>query len=361
MKRTSPDYENDSLTEKKITLSTVLKQKNKMADDDSAFKPPPKRGRRQAVAAESYDPTADVEGDNTMVFYEKTDEQLKCLQNAATDILFFKKCDKEQQKVLFNAMFEKKVKAGDVIIQQGDDGDNFYVIEKGEYDVLVKDQTGKQNKVASLTEGFFGELALLYNCPRNATIISTTEGVCWGLDQKTFREVVVKATARKRAVFEELLKGVAMLESLTTHELTNLTDALDEKEFKQDELIIREGDAATHMYFIMHGEVLVKAKERKNSRVEKNIVELKRGEYFGELALVLKQPRVASVYASTETVKCALLEIHAFERLLGPCVEIMKRNIRQYEEQRHRLGIHSINDEEKNNDLVKELSNVNIK
>jgi cAMP-dependent protein kinase regulator len=56
------------------------------------------------------------------------------------------------------------------------------------------------------------------------------------------------------------------------------------------------------------------------------------GQYFGELALITNKPRAASVYA-VGAVTCAVLDVGAFERLLGPCMEIMKRNFEHYEEQ----------------------------
>ena len=324
---------------------------------DDVSDPPIKRGRRRAVAAESYDPTAEENDTEPIVFHEKTKEQLNCLQDAAKGIIFFKKCDDEQKNVLFGAMFEKRVKEGDVIIRQGDDGDNFYVIEKGEYDVLIKNGQ-KENKVATLRDkGFFGELALLYNCPRNATIISTGEGILWGLDQKTFRQIVVKATAKKRQHFEELLKGVSMLDSLTPYELMNLTDALDVETYRTNEIIIKEGDTAEVMYFIMEGEVCVKVFD-KQSQTEKEVSRLGRGKYFGELALVLQKPRVASVYACSDNVKLAVLNINAFERLLGPCVDIMKRNIDAYEKERLKIGLSSLTDELQS--AANDIQNINI-
>ena len=56
------------------------------------------------------------------------------------------------------------------------------------------------------------------------------------------------------------------------------------------------------------------------------------GEYFGELALVTHRLRAASAYAVGETT-CALMDVHAFERLLGPCMDVLKRNIDEYEDQ----------------------------
>lgn len=91
---------------------------------------------------------------------------------------------------------------------------------------------------------------------------------------------------------------------------------------------------------------------------EVDIATLSRGQYFGELALVTNKPRAASAYA-VGSVKClgtlcsfmtvetrlssypfseslpllAVMDVKAFERLLGPCMDIMKRNIANYEEQ----------------------------
>ncbi|MGH0175558.1 UNVERIFIED_CONTAM: hypothetical protein FKN15_070916 [Acipenser sinensis] len=82
---------------------------------------------------------------------------------------------------VLDAMFEHRVQPQEHVIDQGDDGDNFYVIERGVYDILV--QKGEQSVCVGQynNRGSFGELALMYNTPRAATIIATTEGALWGL------------------------------------------------------------------------------------------------------------------------------------------------------------------------------------
>jgi cAMP-dependent protein kinase regulator len=103
------------------------------------------------------------------------------------------------------------------------------------------------------------------------------------------------------------------------------------------------------MYFVEQGEVSIKILQNGE---EVEISKLERGQYFGELALVTQKPRAASAYAiGTVKVACKLLSIYdqktrlktpfsfivldvdAFERLLGSCLEIMKRNIDNYESQ----------------------------
>jgi NADH dehydrogenase len=76
----------------------------------------------------------------------------------------------EPQSGIQNQHFE----AGDIVFQQGDLGDSVYVIEEGECDVL-QEKDGSQNLLAILKAGdYFGEMALLSDQSRNATIQART-------------------------------------------------------------------------------------------------------------------------------------------------------------------------------------------
>ena len=317
----------------------VMKTKEASFDDEGDLEERPvikSRGRRQAVAAQSYDPTA--EDDTELVFHEKTSQQLEKLQNDVKGILLFKSIDSVQLKAVLGAMFERVVKEGEIVIRQGDDGDNFYVISEGKYDIFIKD--GRNDKLVAQLDGkgSFGELALMYNCPRAATIIAKSPGKLWCLDQAAFRKIIVTAQAKKRKLFEDLLENVPMLSELTPYERMNLADSLDTQKFENGDRIIKEGDEAHNMFFIMEGTVRVTILDKSDGSEEKEVLRQHAGEYFGELALVTKKPRAACVYA-VDAVTVAVLDSGAFERLLGPCVDIMKRNFDNYEKVRKNLGI----------------------
>ncbi|CAG5124404.1 unnamed protein product, partial [Candidula unifasciata] len=207
----------------------------------------------------------------------------------------------------------------------------------GTFDIYV-DFDGKRKLVGHYNnEGFFGELALMYNMPRAATIVATSNGTLWALDRQTFRRIVLKTAFNKRKKYEKLIEGCSMLKSLDVYERMNVCDALTTQKFNDGDKIISQGDKAECMYFVEEGQVRVAMLNRNSqadpkATVEQEISRIEPGGYFGELALVTRKPRAASVYAVGET-KVAVLDVQAFERLMGPCMDIMKRNIDNYESQ----------------------------
>ncbi|XP_072136388.1 protein kinase, cAMP-dependent, regulatory, type II, alpha A isoform X3 [Mobula birostris] len=293
--------------------------------------------RRVSVCAEAFNPDEDDEDDmEPRVVYPKTDDQRSRLQEACKDIVLFKNLDQEQIYEILDAMFERKVEPSEHVIDQDDDGDNFYVIERGTYDIYVN-KGGQPQLVGKYdNHGSFGELALMYNTPRAATIIATTEGALWGLDRVTFRRIIVKNNAKKRKMYESFVESVPLLKSLELSERMKIVDVIGERSYHDNELIIKQGDKADCFYIVESGEVKIMIKSKtladQEGNAEVEIARCVKGQYFGELALVTNKPRAASAYAVGD-VKCLVMDIQAFERLLGPCMDIMKRNIVNYEEQ----------------------------
>jgi hypothetical protein len=92
-------------------------------------------------------------------------------------------------------MVDQKYEAGDIVIQQGERGDIFYVVESGAFEASIKSSDKEPaKKVAFYESGTgFGELALLYNGPRAATIECTKPGKCWGIERGLFNMIMVSA------------------------------------------------------------------------------------------------------------------------------------------------------------------------
>eukprot|EP00127_Corallochytrium_limacisporum_P002133 Clim_evm27s108 gene=Clim_evmTU27s108 len=81
---------------------------------------------------------------------------------------------------------------GTDIVRQGQESDGrFYIVEQGHCDILVKKgEKDKEHIVGHLDESdSFGELSLIYNTPRQATVRCTDASVVWSIDGETFRRV----------------------------------------------------------------------------------------------------------------------------------------------------------------------------
>jgi cAMP-dependent protein kinase regulator len=98
----------------------------------------------------------------------------------------------------------------------------------------------------------FGELALLYNAPRAATIKAKSDCFLWVLDRNTFNHIVKDAAAysflshltneysRKREKYEDFLKSVKVLQNMDHYERSKLADAIKEERYNPNDYVIKE-------------------------------------------------------------------------------------------------------------------------
>jgi cAMP-dependent protein kinase regulator len=150
-------------------------------------------------------------------------------------------------------MEEKTFNSGQTVIQQGDLGDCLYIVENGELDCFRKiDNKDKLLKTYGPGESF-GELALLYNAPRAATVKTKTKSILWSLDRETFNYIVKDASMKKREKYEKFLKSVEILSTVDGYELSQICDALRLCTFKAGEYVIKEGETGDVFYIIEEG------------------------------------------------------------------------------------------------------------
>lgn len=285
--------------------------------------------RRTSVSAESLNPASSANDNWTPPYHQKTDDQQTRLKAAVSGNFLFSHLDDEQSAQVLGALQEKPIPTkGIKVISQGDVGDYFYVVESGSFDIYVNSSgkleagpDGLGNKVGTVgTGGSFGELALMYNAPRAATVVSTEQSTLWALDRVTFRRILMDSAFQRRRMYEGFLEEVELLKTLTPYERSKIADALETKKFPPGTTIIKEGDVGESFYILESGEAEVY--KRGNEQAVKRYV---KGDYFGELALLNDAPRAASVISTTE-IKVATLGKNGFQRLLGPVEGIMRRN-----------------------------------
>merc|ERR1712050_170473 len=211
--------------------------------------------------------------------------------------------------IVIGAMKEVTTQPNDMVINQGDQGDFLFVIESGKLDCIIKLADGSDKVVKTCEAGdVFGELALLYNCPRAASVKATEKCVLWQLDRDTFNNIVKEAAQKKRSRYDAFLSNVPLLASMDAYERSQLCDALKSETFEADQTIVSQGEEGKKFYILEEGEAVA-------TKGGVHVMSYKVGDYFGELALIRNQPRAATV-RTTKPSKMLSLDSASFKRLL---------------------------------------------
>ena len=134
-----------------------------------------------------------------------------------------------EKKFIVDAAQGIKVLPGDVVIRMGDSAEFFYVIESGRVDFYL-DLTGEYlNAVKTLsTGGFFGEIALMYDAPRAATVIAATETILWRIHKNDFFSIQ-KAPDNKLGFFKASSYVEGEEDSDSLDDIEEVDESVEEK------------------------------------------------------------------------------------------------------------------------------------
>jgi len=265
--------------------------------------------------------------------YEKTDAERQDLhsmirqsKDQKMNMLFGSVPAKTIEHVI-NAFEAKVVEKGKNVITQGADGDFFYVVKSGYFEIFVSKNEMPAKKVWHAEKGFaFGELALMYNAPRTATITARDDSEVWALDRTSFRMLVVKAQEQKFTEILGFLRNCELFKSMEEKEVQSLVETLQEEDFEEGEAILEQGERDDKMFILQSGTAVACIS---GSQGEVEVKHYTAGDYFGEIALLKGEPRKASVY-TCEKATCLYTDRLSFCRILGPVSEILKRSMDTY-------------------------------
>lgn len=118
-----------------------------------------------------------------------------CAVAASIDVLqrvpLFSGLDRRELEQVASSMRERRVAAGDVVLEQGSGGAGFFVVDEGEADVHVDGAS-----VGTVGPGdYFGEIALLTGSDRTATVTARTDMLCYGMTSWDFKPLVESNSA----------------------------------------------------------------------------------------------------------------------------------------------------------------------
>lgn len=224
---------------------------------------------------------------------EKSEEQLTRISAAVGSNLLFANLEAEAYREVFDLLVERRFEAGVDVVIQGDHGDFFYIIDRGEVEVLTDGSS-----VTTLGAGeSFGELALMYSAPRSATVRTTQPTVCWALDRLAFRTALFGEHREQTETIKEFLAAVPLLQPLSPRELTKVVDAVTSRRVAAGDDIIVAGTRGEALFILRSGTAV--AIQPPMMRGQDGLAdsptteqELRTystpGDFFGELALLTR-------------------------------------------------------------------------
>jgi CRP-like cAMP-binding protein len=207
------------------------------------------------------------------------------------------------------------------VIRQGEPGEHFYLIRQGQAEVIQVGEDGWPRELATLRRGdYFGELALLYNQTRSASVRALTPLEVYALDRDSFERLVAPQIRDYGLTVQHIeerseLARMSLFRQTGPSELDPILDLLQTEEYPAGADVIRQGDPGDRFYLVRQGRVEVLL--RGADGAERVLNEMGPGDYFGEMALLSDAPRSATVRAITPVRLWSLDQASFHELLLG--------------------------------------------
>ncbi|KAL3337484.1 hypothetical protein AABB24_029904 [Solanum stoloniferum] len=281
--------------------------------------------------------------------HRKTWEEEAQIERVLHDHFLFRKLTDSQCQVLLDCMQRVEVQVGDIVVKQGGECDSFYVVGSGEFEVLAT-QDEKNGETPRVLQHYtadklssFGELALMYNKPLQASVRAVTNGILWELKREDFRGILVSEFSNLSSL--KLLRSVDLLSRLTILQLSHIADMVSEVPFSDGQTIVNEKQEPLGLYIIQKGVVkitfdmdfvksenasslLCENQKQDDIQNKKSItVEKSEGSYFGEWTLLGEHVASLSVISVGDVV-CAILTKEKFDSVVGPLAKLSQDDLR---------------------------------
>ncbi len=208
------------------------------------------------------------------------------------------------------------------IVVEGEDGEHLYWIISGQVRVTTKDRAGRTILLSVLERGdFFGEGSLFSGQRRSATVEAATACTTLQVPRAEFEEHLRHAPLLRAALYQAhqsrqtvtALSRVPLFSGLSREERQTLASFLVPRTFPRHEVVIREGELDCSLFIIVWGQAA--AVQGYGTDREQALTIMEAGDFFGEMALLLSQPRSATVWTLTRLEVLELPE-EGFRRLL---------------------------------------------
>lgn len=229
----------------------------------------------------------------------------------------------------------RRFPAGTVLMRQGDAGNCAWLIEAGTLDVLLDGPEGRRRLGTVGARAVVGEMALIDDGARSATVLAASDVEAVELSRAGFRALLGRCPPLAAYLLESLIAAIRRTYGLPQAERpeggadirSSVSDGrvIDRRMFRLGHVFFRQGDEGAAAYLIQTGAVGIR-------RDGVEIAALGPGRIFGEMALLTSRPRAADAVALEATV-CEVIRKDHFVRAVAAMPPVLRSLTRIYIDQ----------------------------
>jgi len=264
-------------------------------------------------------PMGDVMGSYHAKSYPKGEDDKVLIDAALKENVVFAGLSSSKRCRLIDAFEDICVKPNTKIINQGDEGDFFYIIAEGEVDFQI------DGKVVGTAKkgGSFGGLALLYQAPRAATCIAKTQCGLFRLDQMTFKRAMAQQMKDSHSEVIGVLRKVPYFKGLDVEYLDKISSNLRTVRYNDGD-VLSSNDMDTPPTFCIIKKGVVECVGINAGGSEYGDLSLHAGQFYGDYSIA-NNKRPSRVIKAKGKVEVLELDRIQFVRVLGDDLELLIR------------------------------------
>lgn len=254
-----------------------------------------------------------------LIEHTKNDADRQLISSALSKHLLFASISTDYIESLIQTMKYYRISAKEYVFRQDNPATNYFILASGRLEVIVG---GKTVNILKPGTGF-GELSLIHDCDRTASVRALESSTFWAVDRRSFRAALAAIHGEELSANRAFIESIRLFGDLTESQKDGLLGVAVTVKYAAGQHIVREGEPGDVLFIIKEGVVTC----------TKGGIELRSltmGDFFGEHALLHGGKRSATVTAVGAEVKCLSIGQNDLTRVFGAQLQdvIYKNNKR---------------------------------
>uniref|UniRef100_A0A3P9M5P0 cGMP-dependent protein kinase n=1 Tax=Oryzias latipes TaxID=8090 RepID=A0A3P9M5P0_ORYLA len=157
----------------------------------------------------------------------------KLLTDALNKNQYLRRLELQQIKDMVECMHERNYQQGECVIKQGEPGNHLFVLAEGKLEVF------QHNKLLTWITVWttFGELAILYNCTRTASVRAVNKVKTWALDREAFQNIMRRTAETRHEQYRNFLRR-SVTQTTEAHKLPQIINALQKGDYFGEKALV---------------------------------------------------------------------------------------------------------------------------